>query len=157
MSEQTKTTALGILIAIIFVFAFEACSKSDNRNSQSESIDSEPRVETLDSEPRVETLVGTYTTKGDYPNILTFKISERGKVVCETEIRYHYTGIHKETYYGSCKRHRDYYVISFDEGPVMHFNDFGESFLYIKDGYVYTSPVDMDAENPKKRFKFTKQ
>lgn len=147
MSEQTKT-ALGILIAIIVVFAFRTCTKSDNRNSQSESIDSEPRVETL---------VGTYTTKGDYPNILTFKISERGKVVCETEIKNHYTGIHKETYYGSCERRRDYYVISFDEGPVMHFNDFGEIFLYIKDGYVYTSPVDMDAENPKKRFKFTKQ
>lgn len=162
MSEKTKT-ALGILIAIIFIFAFRTCSKSDSNEKYSSK--------------NTESFVGTYTTTDAVGTKLTFKLSEDGTVRCDEECKTIYAvansysrnneyGNYKQTatktHYGHWEKLSNAVpcAITIKNGPDIYFNaNNGEhGYTYqIKNGYLYTNIDDCKSAHPERRLRLTKQ
>lgn len=129
MSEQTKT-ALGILIAIIVVFAFRTCSKSDSN----------------------ENVVGTYKVhkkEGYVTPSFNLKLNEDGSA------RVNVSG--DDDFYGNWydRSFEDYALLYLDENFEFVFG-FDNPVLDFETNRLYVSYTAFEQKHPDKYFKVTK-
>ena len=89
--------------------------------------------------------IGTFVMKPGSNDEITFTINEDGQVKFEQ---------YERIDYGHISNYRDGYSMNFKYGPFVRYTNSGETYLYLKNGYIYIDVEDFISEHPTRRYEF---
>ena len=142
--KKHKGIIIGVSAVIVLfssLLVLGSCSKSDSAKDK------------LGLKDNAKSYIGTYRTTDALGLDMTIKIKEGKKMELTAG---HSGNSNRETYYGTWSDYDGYINIEMNERPKVYTRmdeDGYYTYLYIKDGYLYTDVTDCKAENPKKRLK----
>lgn len=152
---------IGAAIVLVIVFFVYRCKWSDNDN---DSKYDKKIAKTEQTVKHTESFVGTYITKGWYGSV-KLTINNDGKVIAKSTVTSTYKdehtgkvhqGTRERTFYGVWKKMNGGVAqLEFTKPPYIFLDN--SRFCYIKNGYIYESNIAIEANDPNKRFKLTRQ